>query len=301
MMNRLKISFLGIFVFLNMFCQNEQISVVSERLLQSGDYWVNRNLPGALAPYLWLDASSNVYMQKADATLVDCTGAQQQWNLFKWLDRSGNNRHFEAVSNVAQPTFKCDSNSRPSFIYDSYVEGNGVDDDMRFDFTTAPAGTIDGLSGEVNSDFTFIFVMQSLKAVPNFFDSFISSTSGISTTYPGSWQIGTSGTDISKFNLRLQTSSTTYMDYPLNAYDTNSHVVLMSRVGTTLKLMVDGQTFFNGSVSAQPKLTYFKLFRNRIANSFLQARFYEFFVFNGTLTANEEFELNQYLKSKWGI
>ncbi len=89
-------------------------------------------------------------------------------------------------------------------------------------------------------------------------------------------------------------------------YDTNPHVFILQRytVGSTIriKFSIDGNLAFDETTNAAsaPTLSLMKLYKNRNDEKYKEANFKELFVFNKELTADEEYELEQYLLSKWG-
>lgn len=277
----------------------------SESSSSLGAYWVEREIPKTLSPYLWLDSSKDFYFEDTSGNLISCNSTTSH-SVKKWLDRSGNDRHFQSVSNSANPTYYCDSQTDPYYLSDAKVSGDGIDDDMRFDFGSAPAGTLDGLSGVIDQDFTFVFVLQAIDPSPSNYDSFIAS--GNSSLVAKNWQISTTD-DINNFYfaLRGNTKANTKTKV-LVPFDTNTHVFVLQRytVGSTIriKFSVDGNLAFDEATNAAsaPTLSVMKLYKNRNRNNetYKEANFKELFVFNKELTADEEYELEQYLLSKWG-
>lgn len=282
---------------------NEYISIQRSRTRASGFYWLEKGATtiAGLTPYLWLDASSDTYFLDTSGNTISCTAPSQVYIAKTWLDRSGNDRDFSSPTNASSPKYNCDSNTPPSYLYDANLQSDGVDDTMTFNFTSAPAGTTDGLSGTINSDFTFIFVMQAINDNPSQWDSFIAS--GDSPTTNGTWQIGVS-TDTSNFYFAsLANTGTSQQTTKLTAFDTNPHVYFIQRSGNNIIFKIDGNlvgtvTFTN--TNRLPQLSLLKLYNNRTGQRFINAKFSEFFVFNTPMTSDQEFTIQQYLLSKWG-
>lgn len=268
-----------------------------------GAYWVEREIPKTLSPYLWLDASKDFYFENSSGNTISCNSTTTHL-IQKWLDRSGNNRHFQAVSSDANPTYQCDSQLDPYYLFNANVMGDGINDDMRFDFGSASPGTLDGLSGIIDQDFTFVFVLQAIDPTPATYDSFIAS--GSSPNITKNWQISTTG-NVNNFYflLRGDTNSNT-KTYLLAPYDTNPHVFILQRytIGGVIKIKfsVDGNIAFDESINSAsaPSLSLIKLYKNRNDVKYINASFKEFFVFNKELSTDEQYELEQYLLSKWG-
>ncbi|MFV0564194.1 MAG: hypothetical protein ACK5NB_00010 [Flavobacteriaceae bacterium] len=278
---------------------NEYITVERTRTRVGGYYWVEQGAAtiAGLSPYLWMDASSATFFKDTSGNTFTCT-PNATHTVQTWLDRSGNNRNFTSATSDVSPTYTCDSQSTPLYQRDNFIQSDGIDDIMTFNFSTASAGVIDGLSGTIDSDFTFIFVMQATASL-GYNDSFIASGDGWNTAK--NWQIGATGTDRSKIYFRLAQATPTNL--ALIPFDTNTHVYLITRSGTTVTYKVDGTQVASITYPANrlPFLDNLKLFTNRATQTRINARFSEFFVFNGTLTADQEFIIEQYLLSKWGV
>lgn len=275
---------------------SENISVDRARTRVSGFFWVEKGETdiSTLNPYLWMDASSDIYFEDTSGNPISCVNPNETYTAKNWLDRSGNNRDFVAPSNDQSPTFKCDSQERPLYQFDSNLESDGTDDVMIFDFENAPAGTEDGLSGTINSSFTFVFVMQATGTYATN-KSFIANSD--SWNGAGSWQIGATA-NTANIYFRMPGNNTA-----LIPFDTNPHVYLIQRNGNNMTYKVDGVTIATQTVSNPPTLQKLKLYTNRSSEPsvYLKARFFEFFVFDGTLSVDDEFTLQQYLLSKWGV
>lgn len=263
----------------------------------SGAQYVERNIPSTLSPYLWLDASDPAYFS-SDINLnttFACPADDAEY-VRVWKDRSGNDRHFYAYGNnadAARPQYHCNTLETPFYKSNACIHGDGVNDDMRFDFANDPSGVID-------NDFTFVFVMQAEDATPGTYNSFISSGTGASVNK--NWQISTT-TDVTKFHFLCRGNSTRV----IANYDTQPHIFVLQRktIGGQIHVIFkfDGTQVVDyvSAASNAPSLSKLKLFRNRNEGTFIEASFFEFFVFTQDLTANEEYELSQYIKSKWGI
>lgn len=280
----------------------ENISVMRHRTKTSGFYWIEtiENTILGLKPYLWMDASLGSYFQGTSGNVISCAAPNEVHIAQTWLDRSGNDRDFVAPSTVASPSYKCDSQVRPLYQLDGYLEGDGTDDTMSFNFETAPAGTEDGVSGVIDTDFTFIFVMQAVDEVPSANDSFIASGEyGIAKN----WQIGTTGNDLNNIYFRLTNASNSNYNVQLHGYDTNPHVYFIQRKTATVTFKVDGNLVATETYPTNklPTLRELKLYTNRASNVNINAHFSEFFVFTGSLTSDQEFGIQQYLLSKWGV
>ncbi len=267
-------------------------------------YWVEKNIPETLNPYLWLDASKDIYFEDNSGDQISCNSTNTH-QVKKWLDRSGNNRHFEAVSDNASPIYHCDSQTDPYYLFDSKVTADGIDDDMRFDFSSAAAGTLDGLSGVIDQDFTFVFVLEAINPNPLNYNSFIAS--GNSPYIAKNWQISTTN-DINNFYFLLRGDDpSNSKEKQIIPYDTDPHVFIIQRytVGNTIriKFLADGNLAFDESVNSAsaPSLSLIKLYKNRNDGRYLNSNFKEFFVFNEELTSDQQFELEQYLLAKWGV
>lgn len=263
----------------------------------SGAQYVERIIPNTLSPYLWLDASDPDYFSNNVnlSTTFACPGDNLE-PVRVWKDRSGNNRHFYAFganADAARPLYHCNTIETPFYKSNACIKGDGVNDDLRFDFANDPSGVID-------NDFTFVFVMKAEDSTPGNYNSFISSGTGASVDK--NWQISTT-TDVTKFHLLCRGNPTRV----IGNYDTQPHVFILQRKTISGQIHIifkfDGTQVFDyiSSANGAPTLSKLKLFRNRNEGTFIEASFYEFFVFTQDLTANEEYELSQYLKSKWGI
>jgi len=289
---------LCLFVSSVVFAQ-KRITVERNPERSSGAYYVEQNIPSTLTPYLWLDASNPEYFS-SDLNL-NSNFACPNDNLSPvrvWKDRSGNNRHFTAYVNSgsvnnARPTYVCNTISTPFYKSNAHIRGDGINDDMRFDFSSDPSGIID-------EDFTFVFVMRAEDNTPGTYNSFISSGTGANVNTH--WQISTTN-DLSNFYLLLRGNSTRL----IGPYDTNPHVFTLQRKTISSQIHVifkfDGVQVFDyiSTNHGRPTLKNLKLFRNRNEGTYIEASFYEFFVFTQDLSANQEYELSQYLLSKWGI
>lgn len=263
----------------------------------SGAQYVEQNIPSTVAPYLWLDASDPDYFS-SDLNL-NTTFTCPDSNLTPvhvWKDRSGNNRHFYAYgtnTDVVRPTYSCNTITTPFYKSNGCIHGDGINDDMRFDFASDPSGVID-------NDFTFVFVMKAEDPTPGTYNAFISSGTGASINK--NWQISTT-IDKTKFYLLLQGNPSQV----IGNYDTQPHVFELQRKTISGQIHVifkfDGTEVFNyiSNANGAPTLSKLKLFRNRNEGTYIEASFFEFFVFTQSLTANQDYELSQYLQSKWGI
>lgn len=263
----------------------------------SGAQYVEQNIPSTISPYLWLDASDPSYFS-SDLNL-NTTFTCPDSNLTPihvWKDRSGNDRHFYAYgsnTDIVRPTYKCNTIEAPFYKSNACIHGDGVNDDMRFDFANDPGGVID-------NDFTFVFVMKAENPTPGTYNAFISSGTGASVNK--NWQISTTN-DKTKFHLLLRGNSTRV----IANYDTQPHVFILQRKTIAGQVHVifkfDGTQVFDyvSNTNGEPTLSKLKLFRNRNEGTYIEASFFEFFVFTQELSANQEYELSQYLLSKWGI
>lgn len=213
-----------------------------------------------------------------------------------WKDRSGNDRHFYAFgtnTDIVRPTYICNTLTTPFYKSNACIHGDGINDDMRYDFANDPGGVID-------NDFTFVFVMKAENPNPGTYNAFISSGTGASVNK--NWQISTTN-DKTKFHLLLRGNSTQV----IGDYDTQPHVFILQRKTIAGQVHVifkfDGTEVFDyvSNANGEPTLSKLKLFRNRNEGTYIEASFFEFFVFTQELTANQEYELSQYLQSKWGI
>jgi hypothetical protein len=272
----------------------QDIEVLRGKKGNSGAVWVDRNIPSTLSPYLWLDASKPEYFSSNSNSNTTFTCPANNNSLVRmWLDKSGNNRHFVAPSNSFRPRYYCNTITNPFYQSNAHITSDGVNDDLRYNFTNDPLGVI-------NNDFTFVFVLKAEETVPSPYDSFIAS--GNSPNVNKNWQFGLSGS-IANFSFLLRGHNTV----TLVPYDTNPHVFILQRktVSGTIRVIfsVDGVERANYATNSNlaPTLSELKLFRNRNNNRHINASLYEIFVFNQSLDANQEFELSQYLLSKWGI
>ena len=142
--------------------------------------------------------------------------------------------------------------------------------------------------------------MKAEDPTPGTYNAFISSGTGASVNK--NWQISTT-TDKTKFHLLLRGNSTRV----IANYDTQPHVFILQRKTIAGQVHVifkfDGTQVFDyvSNTNGEPTLSKLKLFRNRNEGTYIEASFFEFFVFTQELTANQENELSQYLLSKWGI
>lgn len=271
-----------------------RITVLRNPERSSGAYYVEQNIPSTLSPYLWLDASKPEYF--SSNSNPNTTFICPNNNLGKtwlWLDKSGNNRHFSAFGgNNARPTYHCNTIEVPYYKSNAHITGDGVNDDLRYDFGAN--------GGVINNDFTFVFVMKAENNAPTAYNSFMSSGTGSNVSH--NWQISTTSLS-SEFGFLLRGHPTR----KIADYDTKPHVYILQRktIGNQIFVIFkfDGVEIFSYQTNAAkaPTLSKLKLFRNRNEGTFIEASFYEFFVFTQTMTANEEYELSQYLLSKWGI
>lgn len=272
----------------------KRITVLRNPERSSGAYFVEQNIPSTLSPYLWLDASKPEYFSSNSNSNTTFTCPNDNLgNTWLWLDKSGNNRHFSVFGgNNARPTYHCNTIQVPYYKSNAHITGDGINDDLRYDFGAN--------GGVINNDFTFVFVMKAEDNTPGNYNSFISSGTGSSVNR--NWQISTT-TDRTNFYLLLRGNPTTL----IGPYDTNPHVFILQRKTIAGQIHVifkfDGVEVFDyiSTSHGAPSLSKLKLFRNRNEGTFIEASFYEFFVFTQTMSANEEYELSQYLLSKWGI
>ncbi len=293
------------FIFYSFLIEAQTIEVNRYGYRTTGAYWRERELPDTIVPYLWLESSSETYFKDENGDSISCNEASTH-SVSTWLDRSGNDRHFHSISSASNPTYSCDSQSFPFYTSDASVTGDGTDDEMRVDFETIPAGAIDGLSGILDQDFTFVFVMQAFDPNPGRFDSFIAS--GNSPQVAHNWQIGTvSDTSNFYFSLRGNNNANTWKK-ELIPFDTNPHVFEIRRYTTgsgeiRVVFYVDGIEVFDDAINAAsaPTLSLLKMYKNRNDEKFIHANFFEFFVFTQDITEDQQFELSQYLLSKWGV
>lgn len=275
----------------------QNISVLRNPERTSGAYWVEQNIPSTLSPYLWLDASNPDYFSSDNNLSTTFLCPQNNASFVRaWKDRSGNNRHFYSYGNnvnSARPKYYCNTLNFPFYKSNAHITGDGVNDELRFDFSNDPSGVI-------NTDFTFVFVMNAEDPNPSTWDSFISS--GTNPNVNHNWQISTTSNK-NNFYFLLKGKPHTL----IAPFDTQPHVFILQRkkIGNTIHVIFkfDGNQVFSYTTSSAlaPTLSKLKLFRNRNENTYIEASFSEFFVFTQDLSANEEYELEQYLLSKWGI
>jgi len=164
---------------------------------------------------------------------------------------------------------------------------------------------------DLNGSFTFVFVMRAVTNNPGTYASFIASSVGTNKTNPsgasvdGSWQISTNW-ETNNLIFRYDDSQGTKDDIILHPYNTQIHAYYIeyNDLNRNLKVYVDGiliadKIFANNLQS--PIIRDLRLFKNRNAETYLEAEFHEFFLADTVFSVNQKQLLIEYVLAKWGV